>query len=160
MTEPRIRVLFVCLGNICRSPLAEGVFRHLVSRAGLADRFEIDSAGTSGYHIGDPPDPRTTRVAAARGVPLTSRARQIGRADLDGFDYVIVMDAENLSAVRRLATRSAAEVRMLREFDPEAEDPDVPDPYFGGERGFETVHDIVEAGCVGLLQHIRHERGI
>lgn len=160
MTEPSIRVLFVCLGNICRSPLAEGVFRHLVDRAGLADRFEIDSAGTSGYHIGDPPDPRTTRVAEARGVPLTSRARQIGRADLDAFDYVIVMDAENLSAVRRLATQSAAEVRMLREFDPEAEELDVPDPYFGGERGFETVHDIVEAGCAGLLQHIRQERGI
>jgi protein-tyrosine phosphatase len=163
MESDKLKVLFVCLGNICRSPLAEGVFRHQVEAAGLADRFSIDSAGTSSYHIGDPPDERTRRVARARGVELTSAARQIQRSDLHDFDYVLVMDAENLASVQRLAkgTQTGAQVRLLREFDTKAEhDLNVPDPYYGGPRGFENVHDIVERSCAALLEHIRSEHSL
>lgn len=154
----KLQVLFVCLGNICRSPLAEGVFRQLVREEGLADRFTIDSAGTSSYHEGDPPDARASAVAQARGVQLTGQARQLIRPDLERFDYVIVMDAENRRAVERLARQHAARaaVHLLREFDPDSDgDLDVPDPYYGGPRGFETVHDIVERSCRGLLEQLR-----
>jgi protein-tyrosine phosphatase len=159
MTSAKLKVLFVCLGNICRSPLGEGVFRHLVKAAGLTDRFEIDSAGTSSYHIGDPPDARTTSVARARGVELTGAARQIRTEDLHEFDYVLVMDDQNLRNVRKLVGKdSTAEVRLLREFDPQARgNLDVPDPYYGGPRGFEDVHDIVHRSCEALLDHIRKE---
>jgi protein-tyrosine phosphatase len=163
MGSDKLKVLFVCLGNICRSPLAEGVFRHQVERAGLADRFSIDSAGTSSYHIGDPPDERTRQVARTRGVELTSAARQIQLSDLDDFDYVLVMDSENLASVQRLAkgARTSAQVRLLREFDAKAEaNFNVPDPYYGGPRGFEHVHDIVERSCAALLEHIRRERAL
>ena len=164
MTNSRkLKVLFVCMGNICRSPLAEGVFRHQVRAAGLADRFDIDSAGTASYHIGDPPDQRTTSVARARGIELTGRARQIKALDLRDFDYVLVMDAQNMARVQQLArsTKPTAEVRMLRDFDEEAEDDlDVPDPYYGGPRGFEDVHDIVERACARLLEHIRAQHDL
>jgi protein-tyrosine phosphatase len=159
-----VRVLFVCLGNICRSPLAEGVFRHVVEAAGLGDRFEIDSAGTSSYHIGSAPDERTTAVARRRGVMLEHAARQINAGDLDHYDYVIVMDRSNHSRVEALAERSgagSAEVVLLRQWDPEARgDLEVPDPYFGGPDGFEHVHDMVERACRGLLAHIRADRGV
>jgi protein-tyrosine phosphatase len=154
----KISVLFVCLGNICRSPLAEGVFKHHVEEAGLTDRFEIDSAGTSSYHAGDSPDPRTTTVARARGIELRGESRQITTDDLARFDYVIVMDEENRAAVKRLAREKSpkAVVHMLREFDPEAHgDLDVPDPYYGGERGFESVHDIVDRAARAFLEHVR-----
>ena len=153
-------VLFVCLGNICRSPLAEGVFRHVVREAGMQDRFLIDSAGTSGYHTGEAPDPRTCAVAAARGVVLDHAARRFGPHDLERFDYVLAMDADNLERVQEAArgSRSGAYVGLLREFDPEAPaGAEVPDPYFGGERGFEDVHDMVERACRGLLDHILAE---
>lgn len=156
----KLKVLFVCLGNICRSPLAEGVFRQLVADAGLADRFEIDSAGTSAYHIGDPPDERTTAVARARGITLSGSARQIAREDFRRFDYIIVMDRENLTNVQRLARMvpPKGKVLMLREFDEAAgEDRDVPDPYYGGPSGFEDVHDIVQRSCAELLRRIRQE---
>lgn len=163
MKTTRLKVLFVCLGNICRSPLAEGVFRHQVRSAGLADRFEIDSAGTSSYHIGDPPDARTASVARSRGIELTGAARQISADDLGRYDYVIAMDDENLANIRKLMRGEvAAEVRLLREFDPAAHDGDraVPDPYYGGPRGFENVHDIVERSCAELLRHIRDEHAL
>ena len=159
----RIRVLFVCLGNICRSPLAEAVFREEVRKAGLGDRVEIDSAGTSDYHIGDPPDPRTVRTAAARGVRMDHRARQLQRADFDRFDYILAMDASNLQRIRRLGDGRGhrAEVALLRAYDPEADDgAEVPDPYYGGERGFEDVHDIVERACRALLEQIVADHGI
>ena len=160
MPHPPTRVLFVCLGNICRSPLAEGVFRHLVVEAGLQESFEIDSAGTSGYHDGESPDPRTTEVAARRGVSLQGRSRRIRKQDLERFDYAVVMDAQNLAEVRRLAAGAPrAQVRRLREFDPLANgDLDVPDPYFGGPGGFENVHEIVERACRGLLDHVLAQR--
>ena len=163
MSDKKLKVLFVCLGNICRSPLGEGVVRHLVEGEGLSERFIIDSAGTSSYHIGDPPDPRTTAVAHARGVKLTGAARQVTLQDLNDFDYVIAMDAENLANLHRLAKGRAAtaEIRLLREFDDEASsNSDVPDPYYGGPRGFEDVHDIVERSCRSLLAHIRREQGL
>jgi len=160
MDNGKIGVLFVCLGNICRSPLAEAVFRTLVEGEGLSDRFTIDSAGTSNYHTGDSPDPRTVRLAAARGVRVQHAARQIAEADFTRFDYVLAMDVENLRRTVRLAERvdGASVVRLLRSYDPEAEEgAEVPDPYFGGPRGFEDVHDLVERACRGLLTRIRAE---
>ena len=161
----RIRVVFVCLGNICRSPLAEGVFRELVRREGLEERFEIDSAGTSNYHIGEQPDPRTVATARRRGLVLDHAARQFVAEDLETFDYVLAMDASNLGKVEKLARSRGgagrAEVRLLREFDPEAgDDLEVPDPWFGGEEGFEAVQDMVERAAEGLLERIRREHGL
>ena len=152
-------MLFVCLGNICRSPLAEGVFRQLLEERGVAAEFEVDSAGTSGYHDGDPADPRTAAVARRRGVSLTSISRRITAQDLARFDHIIVMDEENLAAVQRLAERAGAdvEIRRLREFDPDADSLDVPDPYYEGPDGFEHVHDIVERACAGLVEHLVQE---
>jgi len=153
-------VLFVCLGNICRSPLAEGVFREVVARAGLADRFEIDSAGTSDYHTGEQPDPRTVATAARRGLVLRHKARQVTAADLARFDYVVAMDAANLGKLERIArglrgNGHVAELHLLREFDPEAgDDREVPDPWFGGASGFEEVQEMVERGAEGLLRYI------
>jgi protein-tyrosine phosphatase len=157
-----VRVLFVCLGNICRSPLAEGVFRHVVEEAGLSDRIEIYSAGTSAYHTGAQPDARTVAVAARRGVHLKHEARQITAGDLHDYDYVLAMDRSNLAKIERLAESVGphrAEVVLLRQFDETAgADLEVPDPYFGGPDGFEDVHDMVERGCRGLLEHIREDR--
>jgi protein-tyrosine phosphatase len=165
----KVRVLFVCRGNICRSPLAMGVFRSVVAAAGLAHRFEIDSAGTSSYHTGLPPDARTVAVALRRGLMLAHAARQVRAEDLHCFDYVVVMDGSNRDGVELLAqsgpgsARSArsARILMLREFDPAADGvADVPDPYFGGPADFEAVHDMVERACAGLLEHIRREHGL
>ncbi|HEU0053291.1 MAG TPA: low molecular weight protein-tyrosine-phosphatase [Longimicrobium sp.] len=160
MDEERpIRVLFVCLGNICRSPLAEAVFRHEVERRGLADRFEIDSAGTSGYHRGAPPDRRSAETARRRGIELAGRSRQLGAADLRRFDYVVAMDGENLEEIRALqaAAGGGARVHRLREWDPSPSSLDVPDPYYGGPRGFDDVHDIVERSAAAFLDHLVRE---
>ena len=159
--EP-IRVLFVCLGNICRSPLAEAVFRHLVEERGWADRFDIDSAGTSGWHRGAPPDARSAGTARRRGIEVTGASRKVVAADLRRFHYVIAMDEENLDTLRELQASAGgtAQVRRLREFEPRAASLDVPDPYYGGPRGFEDVHDIVERGCAGLLAYIAAEHGL
>ncbi|MGH7577989.1 MAG: low molecular weight protein-tyrosine-phosphatase [Longimicrobiales bacterium] len=157
--ERRIGVLFVCLGNICRSPLAEGVFRELIRRARLAERFHIASAGTSDYHTGESPDRRTAEVAQRRGIVLDHAAAQIRPQDLDRFDYVLAMDRQNLSRIQRLAggRPHRARVALLRTFEDDvgAGELEVPDPYFGGPRGFEDVHDMVERACTGLLEHIR-----
>ncbi|MCP4038518.1 MAG: low molecular weight phosphotyrosine protein phosphatase [bacterium] len=158
-----IRVCFVCLGNICRSPTAEGVMRKLVNEAGLADAIEIASAGTAGYHAGEKPDPRSREEAVRRGVRLESRARQFKAGDFRRFDYVLAMDGENLSDLQNLSDGSSphAALSLLRSFDPaEPRGQDVPDPYYGGERGFERVYDICEAACRGLLRHITEERGL
>lgn len=157
-----IRVLFVCLGNICRSPLAEAVFRQQVAQRGWTERFEIDSAGTSGWHRGSPPDSRSTETAARRGIELTGASRKVVAADLRRFHYVIAMDEENLAALDELRSASGgtAQVRRLREFEPRAASLDVPDPYYGGPRGFDEVHDIVERASAGLLAHIAAEHGL
>jgi protein-tyrosine phosphatase len=154
MPEPT-RVLFVCLGNICRSPLAEAVFRHKVRERGVEHLFEIDSAGTSGYHDGAAPDRRSAETALRRGVALTGQSRKLSPGDLRRFDYVLAMDADNLREIRALerAAGGTARVHRLREWDPEGGD-DVPDPYYGGARGFEDVHDIVDRSCEALLDHI------
>lgn len=151
-----IRVLFVCLGNICRSPLAEGVFRDRVGEAGLDGRFEIDSAGTGSWHVGDTPDPRAVSVAREHGVVLDSRARQVTPSDLEHFDHVVAMDRNNLRDLERMADASTATARMslLRDFDPHPESPDVPDPYYGGAEGFEEVYRIVSRSCDALLAHL------
>src|SRR3954454_24030822 len=147
-----MRILFVCLGNICRSPTAEGVMRSLVREAGLEDAVEIDSAGTGSWHVGSPPDERSTAAASARGITLEGAARQVTARDFEDFDLLIAMDAANRRELLRLAPDDAgrAKVRMLR-----AGDLDVPDPYYGGEDGFERVLDVVEEGCRRLLDEVR-----
>ncbi len=158
MNDPPPRVLFVCLGNICRSPTAEGVFLALLRREGLLERIEVDSAGTGDWHVGEPPDPRTRRAAERRGYRLSSRARQVQVEDLDRFDYVLAMDESNLRALRRMAPRGCrATIAKLLDFhpDPAMRGEDVPDPYYGGTAGFDHVLDLCEAACEGLLAHLR-----
>jgi protein-tyrosine phosphatase len=150
-----IRICFVCLGNIVRSPLAENLFRHLAEQVGGEHKYEIDSAGTSAWHVGEPPDPRMQRIAARQGLVCDGRARQFQRADFDRFDLIIAMDAENREALQRLAPHEEArdKIRMLREFDPQGRpDAPVPDPYYGETSGFEEVFEIVERSVRGLLQ--------
>jgi len=149
----RTSILFVCLGNICRSPLAEGVFRDLARQRGVEDHFRIDSAGTSAYHIGSAPDDRSAAEALRRGLELTGSARQVAAEDLHEFDWVIAMDAENHAELERLhaAVGGRARLHRLREWDAEADSADVPDPYYGGDSGFSDVHDIVERSCERLL---------
>ena len=157
----KIRVCFVCLGNICRSPTAEGVMRAQVLARGLADRFTIESAGTAAYHEGEKPDRRSRAAARLRGIELSSRARQFVRSDFPEFDYVLAMDRENLGALHALARGGEIRKRvvLLRSFEaksasPRDRAPDVPDPYYGGPDGFERVLEICEASCTGLLDHI------
>ena len=154
--SPRTSVLFVCLGNICRSPLAEGIFEHLVTEAGLEERFEIDSAGTGAWHVGERPDARAAMVANQHGVELESRARQLTDDDLHHFDYVIAMDRENLRNIERMAdaTGSEANVHLLREFDQSVDGDEVPDPYYGGASGFETVYEMLHRSCHVLLERL------
>jgi protein-tyrosine phosphatase len=151
------RILFVCLGNICRSPTAEGVMRALVRDAGLRERIELDSAGTGDWHIDESPDARATAAARERGVELEGRARQVEREDFAEFDLIVAMDRSNLAELRRIAPEDArAELRLLRDFDPGADgEADVPDPYHGGARGFEHVFDLVHRSCAALLAELR-----
>jgi protein-tyrosine phosphatase len=155
-----MRILFVCMGNICRSPTAEGVMRALLREEGLDGQIELDSAGTGNWHAGDPPDARATAAARARGIELEGAARQVTAADFEDFDLLLAMDREN---ERELLARAPdeearAKVRLLREFDPAsvaAGDLDVPDPYYCGAQGFEQVLDLVTAACRGLLDEVR-----
>lgn len=158
------RLLFVCLGNICRSPTAEAVMARLVADAGLEREIELDSAGTGAWHVGSPPDARATAAAAARGIAMRGLARQVTVADFEAFDLLLAMDADNHRNLRALAPHpeAAAKARLLREFDPAAAsagngaaDLDVPDPYYGGPDGFDRVLDLVEAACAGLLAELR-----
>ena len=154
-----IRVLFVCMGNICRSPTAEGVMRSLVAQAGLQESIELDSAGTGSWHVGSPPDARASATARTRGVSLEGSARQVRRADFDDFDLLIAMDAANVRELRGLADgdEQRAKVRLLREFDAASAatgELDVPDPYYGPGDGFAEVFDLVQAACAGLLERI------
>jgi protein-tyrosine phosphatase len=182
------RILFVCLGNICRSPTAEAVMVELVERAGLADRFEIDSAGTGNWHVGEPPDARAAQAARARGIELRGTARQVAPEDFDRFDLIIAMDRSNLANLAQLAEPArlgsvqhgaGAELRLLREFESAGSDAsstagsaerrqaaggprgplDVPDPYHGGPEGFDRVLDMVRSCCEGLLAELSSEDG-
>ena len=152
-----VKVLFVCLGNICRSPTAEGVFRAKVADAGLAERIEIDSAGTSDWHIGEPPDDRGQQAAARRGYDLSAqRARQVKAGDFDRFDYVIAMDQSNVAKLSALAPAGTSEkISLFLAFAPEVGTREVPDPYYGGPDGFDRVLDMIEAASLGLLDDIR-----
>jgi protein-tyrosine phosphatase len=151
------RLLFVCLGNICRSPAAEGVFLHLIAREGLEDRFVVDSAGTGGWHVGNPADRRMRAAAERRGIHLPSRARQIELADFTSFDRILTMDDDNFRNVRSLA-RELGERPGLARIEPMTSHcrvhqvSEVPDPYYGGEQGFEDVLDLLEDACGGLLE--------
>jgi protein-tyrosine phosphatase len=153
----QIRVLFVCMGNICRSPSAHGVFRRLVQDAGLSERIQIDSAGTHAYHVGERPDRRAAAAARQRGVELDDlRARRVTVADFSAFDYVLAMDRDNLNDLRELCPPEFAHrVKLFMDFAPDAPQREVPDPYYGGPSGFDRVLDLVEAACAGLLAHIR-----
>ena len=154
-----MRICFVCLGNICRSPTAHGVMERLVADAGLAARIAIDSAGTGAYHIGELPDERTRAAARRRGLDLTHRARQFTAPDLDRFDLVVAMDGQNLRRLEQLARgRRTPPIVLLRSFDPTApEGAEVPDPWGGGAAGFEEVLDQCERACAGLLAHVREQ---
>jgi protein-tyrosine phosphatase len=157
-----VRLLFVCMGNICRSPTAEAVMRDLVRREGLDGTVEIDSAGTGAWHVGNPPDRRSTAAARRRGIVMQGAARQVAAADFDTHDLLLAADAQNVAELRAVAAdaEAAAKVRLLREFDPEAVasgDLDVPDPYYGGPGGFEHVLDLVDRACRGLLDTLRAE---
>jgi len=150
-------VLMVCMGNICRSPTAEGVLRHLVREAGLEDQIRIDSAGTHGYHVGAPPDDRSCHHASLRGYDLSQlRARKVHAKDFEQFDLLLAMDWENLELLQdQCPPQHKHKLKRLMEFAPPGLSEEVADPYYGGKQGFETVLDHVEAACQGLLQHIR-----
>lgn len=152
-----VRVLFVCMGNICRSPTAQGAFAMLVKQQGMEDTIEIDSAGTHAYHIGEPPDRRAQASAMQRGIDLsTQRARLIEKADFEKFDYVLAMDEENYQNLAALCPDSHKQrLKLLMEFAPHLNQREVPDPYYGGTSGFERVMDMVESAAQGLLDDIR-----
>lgn len=154
-----VRVLLVCLGNICRSPTAHGVLEYRLQEAGL-DWVSVDSAGTAAYHLGKAPDARSTAAAAQRGVKLAHlRARQVVAADFESFDLILAMDAQNLDDLREMAPSGClASVRLFMDFAPDATVSEVPDPYYGGVSGFEQVLDLVEAASAGLVDQLH--RGV
>lgn len=186
----KIRVLFVCLGNICRSPLAEAVFNKKVAEKGLENHFEVDSAGTSDYHIGHGPDERTLRNAEKNAVKITHSARQIATPDLRYYDYILAMDAENMEKINALAEADAqidGKIFLMRDFEPGAQpgftaneeqpytnidslsdnsrdpltaDRDVPDPYFGGEDGFQDVFEILDRTVENFIAYVQQERNL
>ena len=151
------KILIVCIGNICRSPTAHGVFEARVQAAGLGDRVQVDSAGTHSYHVGAPPDARSQAHALQRGYDLsTQRARQLQVSDFEHFDLILAMDGDNLALAReRCPPQQARKLRRFAEFFQHHHSAEVPDPYQGGARGFEEVLDLVEDGCEGLMQHVR-----
>lgn len=147
--------MFVCLGNICRSPLAHAVFQKMVDEKGLSDQYTVQSSGTCAYHVGEPSDSRMRSTASRKGVKINHRARQMFRYDLEDFDYIFAMDSNNYKAIRRLTANEEllSHVRMFRDYDPQGPG-DVPDPYYGGQEGFETVFNIVERTCSQILDRI------
>jgi protein-tyrosine phosphatase len=152
-----IKVLFVCLGNICRSPLAEGIFKHQVKEANLDEKIMVESAGTSGWHIGERPDPRSIEVAEEHGISLHSYGRKAINDDFAEFDYIIAMDSSNYSDLRSLPGNSkngAAKLFLMRDFDDIGKSQDVPDPYYGGEDGFRYVYELLDRSCRNLLDQI------
>ncbi|MGV0023690.1 low molecular weight protein-tyrosine-phosphatase [Phormidesmis priestleyi] len=153
------QVLFVCLGNICRSPSAENIMNHLIKQAGLSDQIVCDSAGTSSYHIGSPPDRRMNAAAKLRGIELVGRARQFTKSDFEDFDLILAMDRDNykeICAVDR-SGKHAHKVRLMCDFCTRHTLRGVPDPYYGGEEGFNQVIDLLLDACEGLLTYVKQE---
>jgi protein-tyrosine phosphatase len=157
--DPDYRVLFVCMGNICRSPTVEGVFRSIVAIELPGRLIQIDSAGTHAYHVGQPPDPRAQRAALRRGIDLSAlRARRIAETDFSNFDLVLAMDPLNVAVMHEVCPPDLhARIRLLMEFAPAIDREDVPDPYYGGSNGFEYVLDLAEEASAGLIAHLRTE---
>lgn len=155
--KKKVSVLFVCMGNICRSPTAHGVFRHLVEQEGLSDYIYIDSAGTHAYHVEEPPDPRALSTASNRGINMSDlRARRAIEKDFEYFEYVIAMDNDNFSNLEKISPVDRVDRLMLfLEFAPGVDEDEVPDPYYGGVKGFEHVFDMIEAASQGLLDDIK-----
>ena len=154
----KIKVLFVCLGNICRSPLAEALFKHKVKSRGLDQNIEADSCGTSNYNIGDSPDPRTLAHAGRNGIVIDHCGRQLTEDDLNDFDFILAMDQSNYKNILRLAAsnRFAQKVKLMRDFDPKGKG-EVPDPFFGGEKVFQEVFDILDRSLDVFLHHLEKE---
>lgn len=153
--EEKVSVLFVCLGNICRSPTAEGTFRHLIESRGLASRFDVDSCGTGAYHTGERADSRARQEASRRGISLDSRARALVSSDFERFDFILAADLANLRDLKDEAPADyAGEISLLLDYAPGHAGEPIPDPYYGGTDGFRRVFDLVELGCEGLLDHV------
>ena len=153
----KVSILFVCMGNICRSPTAEGVLRGLLQRSGLAGRVEVDSAGTHGYHVGDPPDLRAQKAARERGYDISGlRGRKVSGADFIRFDYILAMDRDNLGLLREACPpEHRHKLKLFLEYAMNFEEDEVPDPYYGGPAGFERVLDLIEDGARGLVEALR-----
>lgn len=158
----KVSVLFVCMGNICRSPTAQAVFESFVQRSGLAQAIQVDSAGTHAYHLGSQPDQRSQQAALGRGLDLTQqRARKIQAADFTEFDYVLAMDLQNLRALQSYAqAKQAQNLKLFMEFASRWREREVPDPYYGGSQGFERVLDMIEDASEGLLAHIIRQHSL
>ncbi len=156
MSDRQINILFVCMGNICRSPTAEGVFRHLVAEQGHDTWIKTDSAGTHAYHVGEQPDHRAQQTASKRGIALQDlRARKVTTADFSRFDYILAMDRDNLAILQQICPPGEAHrLHLFMDFSNEFSEEEVPDPYYGGEQGFEHVFDLVESASRGLLHDI------
>lgn len=156
----RTRILFVCMGNICRSPTAEGVMRKMIQERGLHQWIDIDSAGTHSYHINKTPDPRARQAAIARGIDISGlRARQIQATDFREFDYILASDEQNYADLAQICPRSYAhKLRYIMDFAPQYPSKNVPDPYYGGPLGFELVLDMIEDACQGLITSLTHEK--
>jgi protein-tyrosine phosphatase len=153
-----LKVLFVCLGNICRSPLADAVFKHKIAQQGLEKKFRSDSCGTSDFHIGELSDERTLLCAKKHGITLNHRGRQINRIDIREFDYIIAMDESNITNIQKLLEQYSLQhnqIFLIREFQPNPDKLEVPDPYYGGEDGFENVYHILDDSIDHLLKHLK-----
>jgi protein-tyrosine phosphatase len=155
----QIKVLFVCMGNICRSPTAEGVFRHVIQQQGTADRFMVDSAGTHAYHVGEQPDRRAQQTARARGIDLAFiRARKVTRSDFAEFDYILAMDSDNYQNLLAICPAEYEDkVKLFLDYATNSHEQDVPDPYYGGQQGFEHVFDLVEDASHGFHNKIMNQ---